>query len=79
MSTFLGLLSAGVAIALKDPLVNLAGWGFIVWRKPFGIGDRIQLGDSRGDVIDQRIFMFTLMEIGNWVDAERSTGRVSYT
>ena len=76
LSTFLGLLSAGVAIALKDPIVNLAGWGFIIWRQPFGVGDRIQIGDYRGDVIDQRIFMFTLMEIGNWVDAEQSTGRV---
>jgi len=76
LSTYLGLLSAGVAIALKAPLVNLAGWAFIVWRQPFGVGDRIQIGDYRGDVIDQRIFMFTLMEIGNWVDAEQSTGRV---
>jgi small-conductance mechanosensitive channel len=76
LSTFLGLLSAGVAIALKDPLVNLAGWAFIIWRKPFGVGDRIQLGDYQGDVIDQRLFAFTLMEIGNWVDAEQSTGRV---
>ncbi len=76
LSTYLGLLSAGLAIALKDPLVNLAGWGFIVWRRPFGVGDRIQIGDYKGDVIDQRIFMFTIMEIGNWVDAEQSTGRV---
>lgn len=76
ISTYLGLLSAGLAIALQDPLVNLAGWIFILWRRPFEVGDRIQIGDTRGDVIDQRIFMFTLMEIGNWVDAEQSTGRV---
>lgn len=76
ISTYLGLLSAGLAIALQDPLVNLAGWAFILWRRPFSVGDRIQIGEYRGDVIDQRIFMFTLMEIGNWVDAEQSTGRV---
>ncbi len=76
ISTYLGLLSAGLAIALQDPLVNLAGWAFIMWRRPFSVGDRIQIGEHRGDVIDQRIFMFTLMEIGNWVDAEQSTGRV---
>ncbi len=76
ISTYLGLLSAGLAIALQDPLVNLAGWVFILWRRPFSVGDRIQIGESRGDVIDQRIFMFTLMEIGNWVDADQSTGRV---
>ncbi|MFH1566425.1 MAG: mechanosensitive ion channel domain-containing protein, partial [Gemmatimonadota bacterium] len=76
LSTYLGLLSAGVAIALRDPIVNLAGWAFILWRRPFEVGDRVQIGDYRGDVIDQRIFQFTLMEIGNWVDADQSTGRV---
>lgn len=76
IATFLGLLSAGVAIALKDVLVNLVGWIFIMWRRPFEVGDRIQIGDQAGDVIDIRIFQFTLMEIGNWVDADQSTGRV---
>lgn len=76
LSTYLGLVSAGLAIALQVPLVNLAGWVFIMWRRPFSVGDRIQVGDVKGDVIDQRIFMFSLMEIGNWVDAEQSTGRV---
>ncbi len=76
ISTYLGLLSAGLAIALQAPVVNLAGWAFILWRKPFAVGDRVQLGEHRGDVIDQRIFMFSLLEIGNWVDADQSTGRV---
>lgn len=76
LSTYLGLLSAGLAIALQAPLVNLAGWAFILWRQPFKVGNRIQLGSDRGDVIDQRIFMFSLIEIGNWVDADQSTGRV---
>jgi len=76
LTTYLGLVSAGLAIALQVPLVNLAGWAFIMWRKPFSVGDRIQIGEHRGDVIDQRIFMFTLMEIGNWVEADQSTGRI---
>jgi small-conductance mechanosensitive channel len=76
VSTFLGLLSAGLAIALRDPIVNLAGWAFILWRKPFEVGDRIQIGSHAGDVIDVRIFQFTLMEIGNWVGVDQSTGRV---
>jgi small-conductance mechanosensitive channel len=76
IATFLGLVSAGVAIALKDLLANLAGWIFILWRRPFEVGDRIQIGNQSGDVIDIRIFQFTLMEIGNWVDADQSTGRV---
>lgn len=40
------------------------------------MGDRIQIGLHTGDVIDIRIFHFTLMEVGNWVAADQSTGRV---
>lgn len=76
--TFFGLLSAGIAIALKDPITDLAGWFFIIWRKPFDVGDRIQIGDHAGDVIDIRIFQFTIIEIGNWVDADQSTGRIMH-
>lgn len=76
LATYLGLLSAGLAIALKDPITDLIGWGFILWRRSFEVGDRIQIGEYAGDVIDQRIFQFSLMEVGNWVDAEQSTGRV---
>jgi small-conductance mechanosensitive channel len=73
---FLGLFSAGLAIALKDPLTNLAGWFFIVLRHPFSVGDRVQMGEHAGDVIDIRLFQFTILEIGNWVDADQSTGRL---
>ncbi len=75
-ATYLGLLSAGLAIALKDPLANLAAWIFILWRRPFEAGDRIQVGTHAGDVVDIRLFQFTLLEIGNWVDADQSTGRM---
>ncbi len=76
LATFLGLLSAGLAIALKDPIANFFGWVFIIWRRPFEVGDRIQVGTHAGDVIDLRVFQFSLMEIGNWVQADQSTGRV---
>lgn len=76
LGTFLGLLSAGIAIALKDLVASLAGWVFILWRRPFQLGDRIQIGDLSGDVVDIRVFQFTLLEIGNWVAADQSTGRV---
>jgi small-conductance mechanosensitive channel len=75
-SAYLGIVSAGLAIALQDPLTNLAGWLFISIRKPFVVGDRIAIGDHAGDVIDLRPFQFTLIEIGNWVDADQSTGRL---
>jgi len=76
VTTFLGLLSAGLAIALKDLVANMAGWAFIIWRRPFEVGQRIQIGEHRGDVIDLRLFQFSLLEVGNWVDAEQSTGRI---
>jgi small-conductance mechanosensitive channel len=78
IATYLGLLSAGLAIALKDLVAGIAGWFFILWRKPFSTGDRIQIGNHRGDVVDIRLFKFSLMEIGNWVDAEQSTGRIMH-
>jgi len=76
MATFLGLFAAGLAVALKDIVANLAGWAFIVWSRPFDVGDRVQVGSHAGDVIDLHLFQFTLNEIGNWVDADQSTGRI---
>ncbi len=76
LPTFLGLFAAGLAVVLRDPLVNVVGWLFILWRQPFRMGDRIQLGTHSGDVINIGLFQFTLMEIGNWVDTDQSTGRI---
>ncbi len=76
VATYLGLVSAGLAIAMKDILTNMAGWGFIVWRKPFELGDRIEINQFTGDVVDIRLFQFTLLEIGNWADADQTTGRL---
>jgi len=76
VGTYFGLLSAGIAIALKDLLTSVAAWLFIVSRRPFSIGDRVEVGMVAGDVVDIRIFQFTIMEIGNWVHADQSTGRI---
>ena len=76
LGTFLGLLSAGIAIALADVFLNLAGWLYIIARRPFKAGDRIEVAGMAGDVVDIRVFRFTLLEIGNWVDADQSTGRL---
>lgn len=76
LATFLGLLSAGIAIALKEPIVNFAAWIFIILRRNFIVGDRIEINGARGDVVDIRPFSFSIMEIGNWVGAEQSTGRI---
>lgn len=76
LTTYLGLVSAGIAIALSDLLKNMAGWLYILTRRPFRVGDRIEVAGSKGDVIDVRLFRFSLMEIGNWVHADQSTGRM---
>ncbi len=76
LATLLGLLSAGLAIALADVLKNLAGWIYIVTRHPFRVGDRIEVGDHAGDVIDIRAFRFSILEIRSWVDADQPTGRI---
>lgn len=74
--TYFGLLSAGIAVALKDPIANFFGWFFILWRHPFQVGDRIEINGIIGDVSDIRLFSFSLVEIGNWVQADQITGRV---
>ena len=76
LTTFLGLFSAGLAIALHDIIANLAGWIYILAKRPFALGDRVQSGAHAGDVVDISVFHFALMEIGNWVEADQSTGRV---
>lgn len=75
-ATFLGLLSAGLAIAFKDPIANVAGWYYIISNRPFRVGDRIQIGEDKGDVVDVSIFRTTVVEVGHWVGADQSTGRV---
>ena len=76
MATFLGLLAAGLAVALQTPLTNLAGWLFILWRRPFRVGDRVAIAGQTGDVIDIGMFQSTLLEVGGWVDGEQHTGRM---
>ncbi|WP_299824691.1 mechanosensitive ion channel family protein [uncultured Pontibacter sp.] len=76
VATFLGLFSAGLVLALREPLLNAAGWLFIIGKRPFRVGDRLQIGSYTGDVIDIRLFQFSLNEINGWVDADQASGRV---
>ncbi len=76
VATYFGLLSAGLAIALRDVIQNVAGWLFVIWRRPFVVGERVEIGEFAGDVIDIRVLRITLLEIGNWVDADQTTGRI---
>jgi small-conductance mechanosensitive channel len=74
--TILGAVAAGLTLALHQVILSIAGWLLILIRRPYEIGDRISIGEISGDVIDIRLFYTSLMEIGNWVDADQSTGRI---
>lgn len=76
LATYFGLLSAGVAVALGDLFKNMAAYFYILSRHPLRIGDRVELRGIKGDVLDIRLFRFTVMEVGNWVHADQSTGRL---
>ncbi|MCK5118536.1 MAG: mechanosensitive ion channel [Candidatus Latescibacteria bacterium] len=78
LGTAIGLIGAGLAVALHQVILNMIGWLFIVVAKPFEAGHRIEWGSVKGDVIDVRVFHTLLLEIGNWVDADQSTGRIVY-
>lgn len=75
IGTLLGLTAAGLVLALKEPVANLAGWLFILVRQPLRVGDRIQVGALAGDVVEIRLMMFTVLEIGNWIGGDQATGR----
>ena len=74
----IGLAGAGLAIALQDPIVSLAGWFLIVGKFGISVGDRIEINQVKGDVIDIGLFRLAILEVGNWVGAEQSTGRVVF-
>lgn len=74
--TFLGLFSAALAIVMKDLILNLAGWAYIVIKSPFKVGDRLEIDGIAGDVIDIKLFTTTIMEIRNWIYGDKYTGRI---
>jgi len=76
IATLFGLAGAGLTLALHQPVTSMAGWLLLLIRRPYETGDRIEIGSVKGDVIDIRLFYTSLLEIGNWVDADQSTGRI---
>jgi len=78
LTAVLGLAGAGLAIALQDPIVSLVGWFLIVGRFGISVGDRVEINQVKGDVIDIGLLRISVLEVGNWVGAEQSTGRVVF-
>jgi small-conductance mechanosensitive channel len=74
---FLGVIGAGVAIALQDVFKNFVGGFVIIGSRLYDVGDRIEIGGEVGDVIDIGVMTTTLLEIGGWVQGDQPTGRVT--
>jgi len=60
----LGLISLILGFALQTPISSFIGWIYILVRQPYRVGDRIEIGEARGDVIDVSYLDTTLWEIG---------------
>lgn len=74
--TVLTIIGAGLAVALRDVLLSFVGWVHLQLHPPYRPGDRIEVNQIRGDVVDIGLTQTTMLEIGEWVEANQSTGRL---
>ena len=73
----LGLISLILGFALQTPISSFIGWIYILIRAPYRVGDRIEIGDVRGDVIDVSYLDTTVWEIGGrHLSTDHPSGRV---
>jgi small-conductance mechanosensitive channel len=78
----LGLTAAGVAFAMQEVIGAIAGWFNVLWGRIYRVGDRVEVGGVRGDVIDITPLRTKILEIGSaveedsWVRGRQLTGRV---
>jgi small-conductance mechanosensitive channel len=64
VATFAGLLTAGVAVALQNVILSIAGYFFLIGRFGIRVGDRVQIADVTGEVVDIGLVRLHLMEFG---------------
>jgi small-conductance mechanosensitive channel len=73
----LGILSLVLGFALQTPITSLIGWVYLLIRQPYKVGDRIEIGSARGDVIDVSYLDTTLWEFGDpYLSTEHPSGRI---
>ncbi|HEV2622003.1 MAG TPA: mechanosensitive ion channel family protein [Frateuria sp.] len=73
----LGLISLVLGFALQTPITSFIGWVYILMREPYRVGDRIQIGDATGDVIDVTYLDTTLWEVGgSYITGDHPSGRI---
>lgn len=74
--TVISFLSAGLAIAVREIIFDFFAGIYISVKKPFELEDRIEIDGIKGDVINISVLGFEMLEVGERVDAEQSTGRI---
>jgi len=73
----LGLISLLLGFALQTPIASLIGWFYIVFRGPFKVGDRVQVGSFHGDVVEINFLDTTLWEFsGGLMSSDLPSGRL---
>jgi len=75
ITTFAGLLTAGIAVALQNVILSVAGYFFLVGKYGVRVGDRVQVAGVTGDVVDIGLVRLHLMEVTGG-PSPRPTGRV---
>ncbi len=68
------LFAAAIVLATKEYLLNIVGFFYRTSGEFVRIGDRIEIGNLRGDVIDQTFLGITIIEIGSGVRTHQYTG-----
>lgn len=76
IGTALGVAGAGIAFALQEVIVSIAGYVTVFSSNFYKVGDRVKLGGIKGDVIDIGLLRTTLMEIGDWVNGDLYNGKM---
>jgi small-conductance mechanosensitive channel len=62
---------------MRDLFSNFVGWMMVASHNGYQSGDRVEIGEVRGDVIDVGVLRTTIAEIGDWDErGEHSTGRI---
>jgi small-conductance mechanosensitive channel len=73
----LGLFSLVLGFALQTPISSFIGWLYIIIRTPYKVGDRIQIGDFKGDVVEINYLDTTLWEFGgDYLTNDLPSGRL---
>jgi small-conductance mechanosensitive channel len=80
LGTMLGIVGAGLTVALKDFIVAFIGWLVLMGKNGMRLGDWVEINGVSGEVIELGMFHTVLLETGNWSDAGHPTGRrVTFT